>query len=694
MSDLGESLFKLRNYNTLISDGDEELAVEAADLRSSDALLETASPHADSTEQEVHAESIVMRRFRPVLRIHKNIPVLDFKNETDSVIWKKRLTEAQSSLEAAIEATGRINLMQADYAWVGTGWLVRENIIVTNRHVAELFVTSEGATFTFAQGDNGSISAGVDFLAEFENTESREFLLVRPLYIVPPPGPDIAFFEAQQTSGDDKLAKPISLSKAPKTNNSVATIGYPAYDSRIPEVDLMRRIYGDQYDKKRLAPGGVTQVDELHLLHNCTTLGGNSGSAVIDLKEGHALGLHFSGAFMRTNYAVRGDIVERVLDDVLAGYRPFFNIPMQTSNSNDVANTQSTKVQHRQQLPVDHFTTTASITVPLTISVSLDPTAAKIRSTQFGTHAFPAHIPQADDDDIEIDTEAKPEDYRDRKGFKPEFIGDNNRSVTLPTVSKNTDQVLDFEFDGETMTELRYQNFSVVMNRSRRLCIFSAVNIDGKQNKKAKRKGWRLDPRIPESAQIIKECYGNPPYFSRGHMTRRNDPSWGDEDMAKLGNRDSMHVTNAAPQMQAFNSPIWLELEDYALENAIKDGMRISVLTGPYFNDDDPTRFGVKIPVSFWKVIAFVHDETGRITATGYEMDQSATLQPQEEFVFGDFQSFHTNVSAQVSIRSIEKKSGLSFNGLADRDPLSSQEGFGGLTQSIKLLTSRQIQYF
>jgi endonuclease G len=63
----------------------------------------------------------------------------------------------------------------------------------------------------------------------------------------------------------------------------------------------MDDIYGDVYDKKRLAPGAITEVDEKRLLHNCTTLGGNSGSAVVDLATGDALGLHFSGSFLRTN---------------------------------------------------------------------------------------------------------------------------------------------------------------------------------------------------------------------------------------------------------------------------------------------------------------------------------------------------------------------------------------------------------
>ena len=86
----------------------------------------------------------------------------------------------------------------------------------------------------------------------------------------------------------------------------------------------------------------------------------------------------------------------------------------------------------------------------------------------------------------------------------------------------------------------------------------------------------------------MNECYGNPPKFSRGHMTRREDPGWGDAKTAKRGNEDSMHVTNTTPQMQAFNAPIWLALEDYALQHAREDDMKISVFTGPYFATDDP----------------------------------------------------------------------------------------------------------
>ena len=91
--------------------------------------------------------------------------------------------------------------------------------------------------------------------------------------------------------------------------------------------------------------------------------------------------------------------------------------------------------------------------------------------------------------------------------------------------------------------------------------------------------------------------------------------------------------------------------------------MRISVLTGPVLRDDDPIRFQTQIPVEFWKVIAFIHDDTGKLTATGYLMSQASFLEP-EEFVFGGFDTY------QLPIASIEKKTGLSFGTLGRADPL------------------------
>src|SRR5262249_61031094 len=83
---------------------------------------------------------------------------------------------------------------------------------------------------------------------------------------------------------------------------------------------------------------------------------------------------------------------------------------------------------------------------------------------------------------------------------------------------------------------------------------------------------------------------------------------------------------------------------------------------------------GVRIPVAFWKVIAFIHDRTGKLCGTGYEMNQEKTLQPEEEFVFGAFTSPQLGIATQVPIPSIESRSGITFGQLAGVDPLAGEE--------------------
>src|SRR5690606_38345097 len=87
------------------------------------------------------------------------------------------------------------------------------------------------------------------------------------------------------------------------------------------------------------------------------------------------------------------------------------------------------------------------------------------------------------------------------------------------------------------------------------------------------------------------------------------------------------------------------------------------VFTGPFLEDDDPMRFGVRVPRGFWNVIAFIHDGTGELCATGYTMSQADFLR-DDEFVFGQHQTW------QTAIADIERRSGVRFGELVRRDPL------------------------
>lgn len=677
-----DSLERLRQFNQRVRDLDPRLAEETVASAEAKAkvILEVASPEAAPID-DIALESIVMRTQRPVLAIRDDDAVLEFEEVEDSNTWRDRLLAARPLLSAAIPAVGRIELTGSKYAWIGTGWLINESVLVTNRHVAEAFTVRKGQTFSFTVGTTGRpVEAAVDFKQELGNDKTLVFKLVRPLFIQQAPGPDVSFFEVDLTAGKTSLAKPITLAKRVGETVSAAVIGYPAYDSRIPDVDLMERIYGKKYDKKRLAPGAITKIQEKQILHDCTTLGGNSGSVVIDLDTGEALGLHFSGTFLTTNYAVRADVVSMLYANYRSG-RVFNESPKPPRRIPDVA------AAATEPIPSG----TVTVTIPLRVTVSLG-SPSEIRSPSPAPR-FNRYLGAGDDGSGDVPgDEARVEDYNDREGYREDFLGEG-AEVPLPKVGAQANDVLRYNNNGKQDFVLRYEHYSVVLSKARRMCFFSAVNINGELSKKSARVAWKWDPRIPKSQQIMNECYGSPPKFSRGHMTRREDPGWGDAATAKRGNEDSMHVTNTTPQMQAFNAPIWLALEDYALQHAREDDMKISVFTGPFFKHNDPVMYGVKIPRSFWKVIAFIHDETGELCATGYEMSQVNQLQPEEEFVFGPFQSPQLGTATQVAIASIEERAGLSFGGLADVDALAaSTEAIGEAFDP--LLSLDQIRFY
>jgi endonuclease G len=170
---------------------------------------------------------------------------------------------------------------------------------------------------------------------------------------------------------------------------------------------------------------------------------------------------------------------------------------------------------------------------------------------------------------------------------------------------------------------LDYQHFSIVMSKSRRIAMFVACNIDGSTSKTIDRGDdkWAYDGRIPLDAQIGEELYADND-LDRGHLVRREDPNWGTDESAAVANEDTFHFTNCSPQMGAFNQRTWLGLENYILQNTRRWQDRVTVFTGPVFRDDDPVYRGIRIPVAYWKVVAFVHDD-GRPSATAYVIDQS-----------------------------------------------------------------------
>lgn len=278
-------------------------------------------------------ETVVLKTGRPALLVQdggyrEDDPML---NEGGSSIWKKRLFDAtiQKNLLRVIPAVGRVEVRNnPDFEWVGTAWLVRSDIAVTNRHVASEFAFRRGQELVFRRGfPSGTMEASIDFLEEHGRDADATFIVKDVLYLADDDEPDMALLKVEQTNGKgSKLAQPLNLAKGPRDPKEfIATLGYPAADSRVPDQALVKKFFGDIYNKKRLAPGQVIRYRDDLLFHDCSTLGGNSGSSVVDLASGDVLGLHFSGLFLRENRAVPAHVIAAAVGKVGSG--PVFNIP-------------------------------------------------------------------------------------------------------------------------------------------------------------------------------------------------------------------------------------------------------------------------------------------------------------------------------------------------------------------------------
>ncbi len=169
-----------------------------------------------------------------------------------------------------------------------------------------------GFVFQLGFDRSNPVAVDVDFLEEIDNPATARFAIGDILYIARDSEPDLAFLRLNPGKGP--LARPIKLaSKLLPSKTMVGVVGYPGRDPRIPDQDLMAKIFGNVFDKKRFAPGLVIGFEADALTHDCTTLGGNSGSAVLDLLTGEAAALHFSGVFLKTNYAVPAPVISELL---------------------------------------------------------------------------------------------------------------------------------------------------------------------------------------------------------------------------------------------------------------------------------------------------------------------------------------------------------------------------------------------
>lgn len=277
-------------------------------------------------------EALILLQGRPALRIRGG--TIDL-TDARAGEWRDRLVVALSSgvIESHFARVGRID---SDSAHVGTGFVIGDGLILTNRHVLQAFAApiprrdnperwqliSDDVTIDFAERPSSQTTRSkfrITAIADAGPNEIDYDLVDLSLL-------DAALLRVETVNASGTaLPQPgclVAAAELVDLRRMILVTGYPARPFSLPlaasgdiDVEVVARlgeIFGADYGTKYAAPGEVISALGSHkrdaaarvFTHDATTLVGNSGSAIIALGAPQDfVGLHFGGEWRRENYA-------------------------------------------------------------------------------------------------------------------------------------------------------------------------------------------------------------------------------------------------------------------------------------------------------------------------------------------------------------------------------------------------------
>lgn len=250
--------------------------------------------------------------------------------------WVAGLTRIEAQVRQVCGAVGRIDDPSplSAVGYLGTAWAIGEGLVATNYHVLQAIAPSGSRVNGRFQGRLRT-GVAVHFGHEVKHKlPERRFPVRRVVavggegaarYIHPDfpllnfDGLDLAVLQLEAVPrrafprpvevahGDD----PVTHGALASTGRGVYVVGFPGEPDDLAP-DLFKSLFSNLVGYKRLAPGRITAAPgevaddprRWMLAHDASTLGGSSGSAVVDYLGGASvLGLHVGGGAGHENWA-------------------------------------------------------------------------------------------------------------------------------------------------------------------------------------------------------------------------------------------------------------------------------------------------------------------------------------------------------------------------------------------------------
>jgi hypothetical protein len=239
--------------------------------------------------------AIILNVARPALRVAPDLSV-DWSRWPDVA----GITEPpHERITRAVSAVGRLMAHgeAAAMSWVGSCFLAGPGLVLAASFAVSAVTNGAGTDVTFQEGKQVSVQ-----FADGRAREVARVLFLHPYFRV-------ALLELAEGDG---LPDPLTVASASPENlggGDVAVISCAGTDLRNDQ-NVVKHIYGDDFEQsffvqpgKVLGLGTISGGEAPGLLHDCSTLGGSSGGALIELASGDVLGLHTSGSAGNNNYA-------------------------------------------------------------------------------------------------------------------------------------------------------------------------------------------------------------------------------------------------------------------------------------------------------------------------------------------------------------------------------------------------------
>jgi len=261
------------------------------------------------------------------------------------------LPPALAAIKPVYDAVGRIGFAQqgkpiGEDESFGTGILISDHHILTNRHVWEMY------KHRFASEE----PTGIEFYGE-KDSDKSDFVMFSDNEPVCIDGWDAAIFTLIHTPEN---RKPVTLTPRPTeelNDLGIVVVGYPQahlITEDIVEVTEKDPIFGvkrysegkvfrhsvdidDPYGVEAAVESVINPSEFMHAIcHNASTLGGSSGSAVICKKTGDLIALHFGfdSAYEweeAANFAVAGENLAEDITKIINSVSHITDISTQTS---------------------------------------------------------------------------------------------------------------------------------------------------------------------------------------------------------------------------------------------------------------------------------------------------------------------------------------------------------------------------